>query len=268
LAHVWIDVEGQLKLLDFPLGPRDDTVSASPPASLREPDESSPRVAAGRLLVAAANVVFENVELCAEATDFVDALRRRTILPGPDLSDTLRRLAERRHRLGWDDRLGVLAVSWGIESIVLFVPVVLLSWLLISILGVDPLPAALLLAAIALAIPAFAGYAFRGGPVFRLTGIEVRRRSGVPAGRLRCAWRAGVAWAFAALGYVSINIGVTSIPLSGGEAADEDDAFALALYALAFSAFLLLHLLGAIYAVFRPRRGLQDILASTRLFLR
>lgn len=47
---------------------------------------------------------------------------------------------------------------------------------------------------VCLALAALVGFLFRGGPVFRIMGIEVCHPNGRPASRLRCAWRNSVAW--------------------------------------------------------------------------
>jgi uncharacterized RDD family membrane protein YckC len=49
------------------------------------------------------------------------------------------------------------------------------------------------------ALACLSAFAFRGGVRCKLVGVEVVRLDGRPAGRLRCAWRAFVAWAPACL---------------------------------------------------------------------
>jgi eukaryotic-like serine/threonine-protein kinase len=96
----------------------------------------------------------------------------------------------------------------------------------------------------------------RGGLGLRVSGITAQRRDGAPAGRLRCLWRAGIAWApllvLALLGYATFSQDVLS-------------RAALVTVALAGGACFTA---GATYALLRPHRGIQDRLAGTVLMPR
>jgi hypothetical protein len=99
-------------------------------------------------------------------------------------------------------------------------------------------------------------FALRGGLGLRVGGISVQRGDGEPASRLRCLWRALVAWSplavVAALGVATFIR--PALPASG----------LLAGAALAGAVLGL----GAAYALRHPSRGLQDRLVGTVLMPR
>jgi hypothetical protein len=129
---------------------------------------------------------------------------------------------------------------------------------------------------VALGMPAVSGFVFRGGPVFRLMQIELRRRDGQRVSRWRCAWRTLLAWApltlpYSMLGIVTARLlasvrdvppGQTPAPIATFGPGEGIYLFS-AICGGEFLAFWFL--VGAIVAVVSPRRGLQDLLAGTRL---
>ena len=91
------------------------------------------------------------------------------------------------------------------------------------------------------------GFLFRGGALLYLFGIAVQTMDGSRASRLRCLLRAVVAWSPLLLPYLAIVAGHESI---GTE-------LLWILFPLA--------VLGAIYTIIRPERGIQDRIAGTYL---
>jgi len=253
LELIWIDRGGRLKLLDAPLVPLGATN-----ADTVEVAASAPQRAVA-LLRAATELCTCRLALAPYARQFLVELGER-----PATSETLnwaveqlRSAIHRPAELKWDDRLGVLAVSMWLEFCS-YVPLVMVStWFVSGWIGRADLFVAGALAAILLLVPAAMGYAFRGGPVFRLTGIEVVRADGRPAGRWRCAWRSLVAWLPTVVFYVMVGTWARRT----GAIVD----FSL-LMALLGSEFLAVgSLIGVAYAVARPQCGVQDLLAGTRL---
>jgi hypothetical protein len=102
-----------------------------------------------------------------------------------------------------------------------------------SLAGMAALPLALIL---------------RGGLWFRITGIDVRRTDGAPAGRGRCLVRALVVW-LPVLGWWIVR----GSPSSGGA------------QVLAWLVSILIMAVGAVDALLHPESGLQDRIAGTRL---
>jgi eukaryotic-like serine/threonine-protein kinase len=101
-------------------------------------------------------------------------------------------------------------------------------------------------------------FILRGGLLLALFGIAVQRSDGDRAGRLRCLLRAVVAWSPLAvplvvgLGkYGGMSLSSSAIGLNAGDRLLE--------------LLLPLMALGAVYAVLRPERGIQDRIAGTCL---
>jgi hypothetical protein len=87
------------------------------------------------------------------------------------------------------------------------------------------------------------GFALRGGLTLRMFGLQLRDARGRRAGRLRCALRSLCAWG---------PLLVVLVPGSDLSLA----------WAGVIGAFALLAL-GASYAIWRPARGLPDLVAGT-----
>jgi hypothetical protein len=123
-------------------------------------------------------------------------------------------------------------------------------------------------------VPAVVAALFRGGPVFWLTRIDVIRNDGRPAGRFRCAWRNLIAWAGLILPYGWLASFIGAFPPSDGTANSTPagemyvDPVSFLVPMCGAELLGLLFLIGAVWAVVQPRRGLQDWLAGTCLIPR
>jgi hypothetical protein len=251
---LWIDRGGRLKLLDAPLMPLGLPCVDGPRVDGTQHPDGTPEVAV-TLLRAATKYCTHHLALSPYAQQFVAELGER-----PATSDTLRWAAERLRaaidrpaELRWDDRLGVLAVSMWLEFCPYAALAMFASWLVTGWIGRPDLRVTSALALALLVLPAVLGFAFRGGPVFRLASVEVVHLDGNPASRWRCAWRALVAWLPMLLFYVTVGAWVRMNDLS-------------ILPALCGTELLAVwFLIGVVYAVIRPQRGFQDLLAATRL---
>ncbi|MFK7817570.1 MAG: RDD family protein, partial [Planctomycetaceae bacterium] len=246
LQQVWIDSAGRVKLLDRPVG--------------GSTSEMATKVLNPKQLLCA---VLERCRLMlpGEGLDLLHALRSK-----PDSPETLEwaieqlsQLGHRPGRMTWDERLGAIAISFGIE--LTFVQTMsLVMAIVIHMLQ----PQVLIAVAIAVALPLIVGFAFRGGPVFRLAGLEVRRH-GRPASAVRCAIRNLVAW-------VPITVGSALLMWFVGEMFHAEGQQTSAGTRAAFFGITLvgmtIGLLGAVAAVLMPRRGVQDIVAGTELVVR
>jgi hypothetical protein len=178
----------------------------------------------------------------------------------------LRDLSRRSTELKWDERLGILGVSAGIEYMFYWLTGLLFSmpiWTLTRLpLELRPLPGL----AFDVVLLAVLGFWLRGGPVFHFLGIEVRRVDGSPASRWRCAWRNVVTW----LPLIFFNAFVPMFMFSDTiepQAGAMSPVFALLMLLTSCGGGCLqfLALGGVIYSVVRPRRGIQDLLAGTCL---
>jgi len=100
-----------------------------------------------------------------------------------------------------------------------------------------------------------------------LTGIQVRHAKGGQASRARCAWRNLITWAPMIVGYCFMSSLLAQMVEVQGNLDFTNEAESLQFFLLATVAggTMLLHGAGAVYALICPRRGVQDILAGTRL---
>ena len=96
---------------------------------------------------------------------------------------------------------------------------------------------------------------FRGGLFLRAFGIEVVTNIGVPASRLRTLWRGLLAWSpvIIALGLLALN--PILLPVRDAR----EVTFVIGVCAAA------IFVVGAMWAVMHPERGLQDRVAGTYL---
>ncbi|MFL5339181.1 MAG: protein kinase domain-containing protein [Gemmataceae bacterium] len=261
LDQVWLDRDGRVKLLDAPLEVGDTAVAVPtrPMALLRD----------------AAEICARGPALPLHARDYLAELAAR-----PDNADSLtwaadqlQQIAARPATVRHSDRLVAMGISAGVEYSAYQIVLCLLAVALLQLPGMSLLVNAVAVAVAALAAPAVVGYWTRGGPVFRLVGLAVRRADGLPASRLRGAARNVAAWCVILLGVV-LNIVVLPAlmrhdPTEFHVPDPGQPPMALQPLFLALSCgVMLLSLLtvaGTIYAVARPERGLQDYLAGTRL---
>jgi len=273
LDQVWIARGGRLKLLDSPLTQYGTTAGAGPAPCRVHSGAADPR---------AVGLLHEAVLLCTRrqvlplaVLNFADELAAR-----PATCETLvwaaqwlREAVTQPAALSWDDRLGILAVSMGTElsfytAFAVGLPLLLAAFSL-------PVAKVVLLAPLGLLVPALVGFAFRGGPVFWLTRIDVLRSDGRRASRWQCGWRSLLAWApiivfYGLLGMLAAKMGVTLLGGDGavpaGQLSDDPTTLWPFLGGVCVGELLgLLFFIGAVYAVARPQRGLQDLLSGTWL---
>jgi hypothetical protein len=263
--QIWADQRGRSKLSDFPLrdGAELDLCSSARAAHETWAPETkavdSGQQQALRLLRDVAKFCTADDEAPAEALDLLHDLEEgSTSCSSPrSIWERLRAFVDRPYQLRWDDRLGILAISTGLETMLLCPPALVVSYLLASFEG--PAVLAVGLAAVAgLTAAAIMGYSMRGGLAFWLTNTEIRDKSGQPASGLRCAWRNIVAWfplitAQAIIGWMNTALNSELRSMVGGQ------------YMGVLSVVLLI---GGLYAIVQPRRGLQDWAAGTRLVRR
>jgi hypothetical protein len=268
LEQVWIDRSGRVKLLEAALTPEDAAADSAKAAS------------AVGLLRAIADRSCGHESLPGHAHSFIEELRAR-----PEETETLAWAArelegmmDRPARLDWAYRMASMAVSSGTEFMVYMTACFAIPLAFLKLQEVHVILWVGLSCTLCMLLPAILGFAFRGGPVFRFMKIEVRRRDGRPASRLRCAWRSFLAYGgclffYSLFGAFYARIIVDIIarrPTSGFnfnfKSWDNPMDAALALGSFCSAELLLVvFVAGAVYALVRPQRGLQDLLAETRL---
>ena len=266
LDQIWIDQSGRAKLLEAPLAPSAD--DAGPATG----DSAKGAQRATALLREAARRITRGERLPGHGWDFIQTLSQL-----PDSQETLRwaadELAASRDRpamLRWDDRLGMLCGSLGLELSGFFSVTIALFAIVGLLVGVGPTPGVTALGfSYALAVPGIVGYCWRGGPVFSLVGIEVRRLDGQRASRWRCAWRNFLSWAPVTPMYATIIalliLGLAEQRETGQPARLADLGLLLAVCMLTGVLAGFLAFLAALCSLASPQRGIQDLLSGTYL---
>lgn len=234
-SQVWIDSSGRAKLLDFPLEHGPGGILASSGYDL-----------ICRLLERSRHL------LPAEGLDLLSRARE-TQMSVEEVQAGLANLGDRSGRMTWDERLGVLAISFGTEVSLIATGLSLLCLLTNSFFG-----SPILLSVAAAAVPFVVGWAFRGGLVFRIARVEVRR-NGLPASPLRCAIRNLLAWGTATTGLGWFSYSITSMFFS------QDPNVVNSLLLILAVGLLVCFALGSLVNLLLPRRGLQDLIAGTEL---
>jgi hypothetical protein len=175
----------------------------------------------------------------------------------------LRNQPDRRAQLTWDDRLGVMAVSFGLEMTVLstisFVLSAFAIWLQLGPL----LLIACFIAFTTMMLAATASYFSQGGPAFAIAGISVRAGRS-RASKMRCLLRSCIAWTPALISYSFIAVS-SSTQVIQNSVMSPDSHFNLLFLVMVGGLLLLIHFLGAFISVLSPERGVQDWLAGTHL---
>ncbi|MDG2383714.1 MAG: protein kinase [Pirellulaceae bacterium] len=268
--QLWLNNNGHVKLLDQPLlesrrGGESEGVQAVVSAGHRL--ESTDKSSITRFLSAVAQLCIQDEETPGVALDLVRSQHRNPTQSIDAVASALRRMALHPYRFRWDDRLGVLAISSGVETILYGT----VAFVVAMMLGTQTnLPIAYSVATgtvIGLVFAASIGYGLRGGLAFWLTGTDVRSNSRAPASSARCAWRNVVAWT-PVLSFQAV-LGIWFIFLSGMVAGvgnvPMETRFTWTMLSAYLGAFGIVQIVGFVTAILQPRRGLQDILAGTYL---
>ncbi|MEE2825256.1 MAG: protein kinase [Planctomycetota bacterium] len=273
LAQIWLDEGCHTKLIDRPLVSIviDDNEYAHN-TSQQSKDDSFRAVS---LLQELADLLLRTKVFPISAQQFLEQLC--SSLKDRDTLDwaieELEQLRKRMGDLGWDSRIGVLAVTVGFEGLIyamltLAIFMVVLFWLPISIFW--SLAAAFFASTL---LPFVLNFWLRG-PVFRLMDIDICSRRGKQASRLMAATRNTLAWlplivtcgCFVAISGALIAE-VRAVEPAEGTFASELLTNRPLFYGLAITmiAAMATGIGGAIYSVWKPRRGIQDRIFRTLL---
>ncbi|MDG1874716.1 MAG: protein kinase [Mariniblastus sp.] len=265
LKSVWLDQGGRTKLLDQPLLPtRSETESESEPRHIQ--------LSPFQLLASLLDGFIEAQIVPAHVLTFRRELEILRTEP-----DSIRKIA---HRLGelsdkpsawrWDDRLGSLAITMGIECSMVISLATILDLAFTYFLNFDWVLSAGLMLGGGSVFAVLMGAVFGGGPVFRVSGVLLRKNKTLePASALRCGLRNWVAWM--PLIWMSVCVAVIAdqyrdLMASSSSSLDQLPISTLMVVAMvALLPMLLVSLLGVVYAILRPARGLADLIAGTRL---
>ena len=275
---VWIDHSGRARLIDQPifateikqklseLG-NDESVDDDDEPMFESPEKVSPIELVQRLLqhfikhqVAPVHVLEFQKELksCESDAESLKAVGER-----------LGELANSPSAWNWDDRLGVLAVSTSLEAAI----GANLCWMVATICDYYlALPTTALVISMIVLFGSIAftlGWFFQGGPAFRFTGVSLRKNKTLePASKFRMAFRNLISWLpmilTGTLGSAVFSKSFNFVKTEQIMAQANVDYSVYMLLVPAFFIFMIA-LLGAIYSIARPSRGIQDLITGTRL---
>ncbi|MCH2180386.1 MAG: protein kinase [Mariniblastus sp.] len=273
LAQIWLDDGCHTKLIDRPLVSIviDDNEYAHN-TSQQSKDDSFRAVS---LLQELADLLMRTKVFPISAQQFL--IQLCSSLRDEDTLDwaikELENLGKKMGDIGWDSRIGVLAVTVGFEGLLyamltLAIFMIVLFWLPISISWSF---AAALFASMLLP---FALNFWLLGPVFRFMDIDICTRQGRRASRLLSATRNSLAWLPLILAcgcFVAISgaliADVREIQPAEGTFANELLENRVMFYGLCSTLMVALAtgIGGAIYSVLKPSRGIQDWIFKTLL---
>ncbi len=277
LRQVWINDSGRLCLLDEPLDHwKSNEVQVRQAAehshSTHQEQTSSAANSSQRLLCQVAEICSRDEETPGTALDLIEDMKRNPVAESlAGICDRLSRIVKQPYRFRWDDRLGVLAISGGMETVLYGSVGFGLAMVIASRMEQHEILSVSIAIGIGLILPALFAFTTRGGLAFWLTKTQVRTPSRKLAGRWRCAWRSIVAWApvLACQSYLGILIAdLTSLMDSSGNPISGHATLMWSATGLIAGIFGLVQLAGAIFAVLQPRRGFQDLIAGTQLVRR
>ena len=280
LAQVWVTEEGRLKLVVNSLV---DSVAVSNkdsrycPISGEAVDVSLAPVEQAVELVQQLGDVILRRSLRNSLREFLTELdqKDRTIETLEWANEQLKTLEKKTTSLTWDIRLGILSMTIGTEALIFLI--VSTGWILASYyLTAMTWSFQLILGALlSLVLPMGLAAYFKGGLIFRVMGIQVCEKSGLPASPLQNAIRAGISW-FPFIALVSsvslllIFADARAHELSTTEEGTVDFEVthnrALVMWAIAtMFVSMLLSFVGVMFSIFSPKRGITDYLLGTRL---
>ncbi len=213
------------------------------------------------------------------------------------LRDRLDQENRRVSEMTWDSRLGALAFSTAIEWTVIAGLTSLLSWFVLSYIGYFPLWKPMWCWLVALLGIYIIGGVTRGGPAFKLMGVEIRGNKGELASASQCGLRNVLSWMgicttavastfFFELGNdrlqgpqrqsVAMSAAADSMTPAASETAasgdsadvnglsDKETTQVLVMIAVVIVGTFVT-LVGAAFAIYSPRRGIPDWILGTQL---
>jgi uncharacterized RDD family membrane protein YckC len=276
INQVWVDQAGRMKLLDRELPVKEAQVEFA------IHDDPDPVVRASSMFANLLEFYTQHHSVPMHVIDFQRQFAARMQDGSKPRQDNLKwanlqlaDFADRPSHWEWDDRLGLLAVSFGSELPIYTATVFASGLLLIGILEQSPMQMGPALLCLGSAVAFLSGYLFDGGLAMRFSGIQVCRK-GVryAASKLRCGIRSVVVWLpFIAI-FVSLVIVIQlefmkqsqrtdglNIHIGAGDSTSMQSVFLL----LGLIPLGLLIAFGIIWALLRPSRAIPDLLVGTEL---
>ncbi|MEL7498712.1 MAG: protein kinase [Planctomycetota bacterium] len=280
LSQVWVNEDGHIKLLDSRLvssvAVSDKDSRICPMSGEFRSIEMTPVEHAVELLQMLGDIIHRSQVLPQSLNQFLvelDAREKRASTL--DWADTeLARLEKKNPVLTWDIRIGVLALTLGVEALA-FSLVASGLWLVCFYM----LPMAMEVRYAfgifcSLLLPMGLAAYFNGGFVFRVMGIQVCDKYGRPASAAANMVRAGLSWLplMCITGAMILSLIYTDAQIheSASEPGSVDyetthNENLVLIAALSMLASMLISTLGVFVAILSPKRGIIDFLLGTRL---
>ncbi|MCA9264591.1 MAG: RDD family protein, partial [Planctomycetales bacterium] len=289
LGHLWITKSGQIRLLDDSMAGAtsfQSALSSNPfqdceleKSSDDTPESASPHPDPARhLLDQVWRECRRDPAVPGRMLDLMDHLPAGAFRDvwTTEKVQAIREAARLPHNLRWDDRLGLLAMSAGLEITVYYLGIVVVGAFIMSLPLLGLWGSFLITSALALAMPFVIGYLMQGGVAFWLGQIEVRRSTDRRrASRLHCAVRNAISWAPFVIAHSVMVVLATALYLLFPQSEINNSPLDLFFNNGAWSSawlvlcglfvLLLVHVTGLFVAIACPRMALQDLFARTYL---
>lgn len=254
INQIWIDENNQIKFVTQNLGiGQGDSIDESPSISVLNTLAEQTR----RKCRVPFHFVEFTRELGAQDNSFESLSWASNQLSG---------FIERASKWKWDDRMGAIAISAGLEQLIFQAAVFLVAFLLGNFTSISFFPALTLLGLVMLINCFCIGFFFRGGLVFHIIKLRVTRaKDGLLASRLHCGIRNLIAWSPMMLSF-TLTASWVVVVTNGSFDKSEGLEHTLSFAAGAIGSYpMMMFYLGALIAIFIPMNGLQDLVARTRL---
>ena len=256
---LWLDHAGRVRLLDHAVVK--STVASDEPISPVD------------LLLQIIDRTFDHHSFPKHALAFRNELIAKKSEPGvlEWAGDQLAEMGEKPSTWNWDDRVGMFAVTIGLELSIISAFIFVSGFLGVAL----RLPA--WLSAVfgtvgGLGLAGALSYLLTGGLAVRASGVAVcRNKDFRPASRFRCAIRGTVAWLpwtlmMASFVYLfAVGAASEQIEIVNNSARIDADNSVIPYALLLALLMFVVACFGTVWAVFNPARNGQDVVAGTRL---
>lgn len=288
LRSVWVDSVGRAKLLDEPIIPaiahaNHDAATATEAnhqaaktsvTALATTDTAEPTATNWldpfQLLIELLNQFIEHQIVPEHVLDLRDELLLLKLQPDgmARAEQRIVELADKPSAWRWDDRLGVLATSIGLEFGTGGAIAIMVATLSSYYFTLGPVVSGCLIFGVGCLISFLIGAILLGGPAFRVSGVLVRRnRTLEPASRFRCGARMMLAWLPLVVLATCVGLIADIVAIHGDAnlAMNTTAGTTILLLLLICSTVLILWPIAAAYSIWQPARGLVDLVTRTRL---
>lgn len=281
LAQVWVNEEGNLKLVVNSLV---DSVAVSNKDSRFCPISGetihvqlTPVEQAVELIQQLGDVILRRRSIPISLRSFLETLdQKEATMETLNWADQeLEELEKKTTVLSWDIRLGIMAMTIGTEAIsfmIVSAGLILVSYYMTSMVWSSQLVLGGLLSLI---LPISLAAYFRGGLIFRIMGIQVCEKQGIPASPFKCAVRAALTWfPFVALiSSITLVLIFTDTLAHNMETTEEGtvdfeithNRMLMLSAILTMMVTFVISIVGALFAVASPKKGVIDYALGTEL---